>query len=133
MYYIQKCSDSFNSSMELPLVKPHTRDQSNKDLINNAVNWVTELSVSSKVQWFLSLHNLNIKRRGTKFQISDECLPTQFLQPNKRSMTFSGNTHRIPKDLKQNSTNHKQLMLLEQNVSSLSWHWRFYFYFLNWC
>ena len=38
---------------------------------------------------FHSCHIVHIKHNGTKFQMSNECLPTQFLQPNKRSMTFS--------------------------------------------
>ena len=87
-YYVQKFSDSLNWAIELLLVKPHAQDQSNKNLIKNVVNWVTELSVSSKVWWFRSLLNAHIKHKRTMFHISDECLLTQFLQPYKRSMTF---------------------------------------------
>ena len=39
----------------------------------------------------ISASNSNIK--GTMFQTSNECLPTQFFHPNKRSMTFSNKSH----------------------------------------
>ena len=66
--YVQKYSDSSKSTLELLLVKPHAWDQSNKVLINNFCNWVTELK-SSKARWFRSFHKIHIKHKGTKFQI----------------------------------------------------------------
>ena len=98
---------TINSTMELLLVKLHTQDQSNKELVNDTINWVFEFSVSSNVQWLHSLHNVHIKHNVTKFQISNEYLPNQFRQPNKRSTTFLNNTHWIAKDLKAKHHNSK--------------------------
>ena len=68
-------------------------DQSCKELVNIANDW------------FPIVH---IKNSRNKFQISNECLPTQFLHPNTRLMTFSSNTHWIPKDQKESFTTHMQ-------------------------
>ena len=88
--------------MELLLAKPHTQDQSNKELVDDANNWVLELSISSNIR---RLRSLYIKHNGTKFQMSTECFPGQFLHPNKRSTTFLSNTHWIPKDIKARGEN----------------------------
>ena len=65
-----------------------------KQLLKNAINCIPEFSISSNVQGFHSRNKAHIKHNGTgtMFQISEECLPTQFHQPNKRSITLAEST-----------------------------------------
>ena len=60
-----KSVKTINSGMDLPLVNPLAKDQSNKEQINNVSNWVQKV-VSSKVQRFHSLHNVHNKHKETK-------------------------------------------------------------------
>ena len=73
---------------------PYPRPQNNIDS-----NRAFDLSVSSKMQLFHSVHNRYITHSGSRFQIYDECFPNQFLRSNKRSSTLLG-TYPIPKVLK---------------------------------
>ena len=48
-------------------VKPHTRDQPNKELTNFSRSWSEEHNASSKVWLLRSRHTVHIKQRGAKF------------------------------------------------------------------
>ena len=49
---------------------------------------------------FCSLQIIHITQFDTKFQIYDECLPNQFLQPANKSITLLGKTQVTTNDLK---------------------------------
>lgn len=81
--------------MELQLVKPHARDQLNKDLINNAAIESPNYLHPQKYNDFFSLHNVtsNIKRLNFKY-------PMNVFQPSSSNQikdqhgdTFFSNTH----------------------------------------
>ena len=60
--------------------------------------------------WRLSSrHRVHNKHNRTKFQISEECLPNQIHQPNKRSVNISSSTQWNPKE--QNSTTQKWVLI----------------------
>ena len=60
-------------------MKPQIWDQSKRVWANKVFNWSKWLSMSSKVCLFRSLQTSHIKQAGTMFQISESCLPNQFL------------------------------------------------------
>ena len=74
-------------------------DQSKREPLKEANNWLSELSMSSNVLQFRSLHRHHIKHSRAKFQMIDECFPGQFHQPKRVSATDLGKTQEIPKDL----------------------------------
>ena len=82
------------------MVSPQALDQSKSEPLKEAKNWSSELSMSSNVLQFHSLHRHHIKHNGAKFQTLDECFPNQFHQPKRVSATNLSKTQEIPKDLK---------------------------------
>ena len=105
----QKSKDSLKSKKELQLsgkkknlkgncylLDPTPETKSNRVQNNSDSNWAFDLSVSSKMQLFHSIHNHYITHNRLRFQIYDKCFPNQFLLPNKRFVTLLGN-HAIPK------------------------------------
>ena len=79
---------------------PHARDQSNKVLANKAKSLSPGSTKFSKMRLFCSLQIIHITQFDTKFQIYDECLPNQFLQPANKSITLLGKTQVTTNDLK---------------------------------
>ena len=71
--------ETWNSKWEEHCVKPQIWDQSKRVWANKVFNWSKWLSMSSKVCLFRSLQTSHIKQAGTMFQISESCLPNQFL------------------------------------------------------
>ena len=71
--------ETWNSKLEEHCVKPQIWDQSKRVWANKVFNWSKWLSMSSKVCLFRSLQTSHIKQAGTMFQISESCLPNQFL------------------------------------------------------
>ena len=78
---------------------PQALDQSKREPLKEANNWSSELSKSSKVLQFRSLQRHHIKHKWAKFQMLDECFPSQFHQPKRVFATVLGKIHEIPKDL----------------------------------
>ncbi|KAL0000259.1 hypothetical protein SO802_019861 [Lithocarpus litseifolius] len=62
-------------------VSPQALDHTNREPLKEANNWSSELSMSSNVLLFRSLQRHHIKHNGAKFQMLDECSPSQFRQP----------------------------------------------------
>ena len=58
---------------------------------------------------FHSLQRHHIKHKGAKFQMLNECFPSQFHQPKRVPATDLGKTQEIPKDL--NTKLHNRLAL----------------------
>ena len=90
-------------------VSPQALDQSNKEPLKEANSWSSELSMSSNVLLFHSLQRHHIKHKGAKFQMLDECFPSQFHQPKRVLATDLDKTQEIPKDL--NTKLHNRLAL----------------------
>ena len=59
-------------------MSPQALDESKSGPLKEANNWSSELSMSSNVLQFRSLHRHHIKHNGAKFQILDECFDTNF-------------------------------------------------------
>ena len=72
--YAQNRSDNVKSLIVLQCKTPSTRPIK-RVLINNASNWIFDLSKSLIVWLFFSFQKIHIKHNGTTFQISRECLP----------------------------------------------------------
>ena len=100
--------------------RPHTRDQSNKDVAKSSMKQISKLSKSSKVRRLLSCHNIHIKHNGTRFQTSEECFLNQFLHSNKRSNTFPGSTQWIPKEWKTKLHNPAAIKQCSKRWSTIS-------------
>ena len=81
-----------NSIIEVYCVKPHARYQSNRVQINSDCKYSSNISTSSNVWQFLYFHTIHMMHASTRFHTSEECLPNQFLQPNKRDSTVNGIT-----------------------------------------
>ena len=67
-------------------------DQSKREPLKEANNWSSELSMSSNVLQFHSLHRHHIKHSEAKFQMLDECFLGQFHQPKGVSAIDLGKT-----------------------------------------
>ena len=80
-------------------VSPQVLAQSKKEPLKEANNWSSELSMSSNVLQFRSLHRHHIKHNEAKFQMLDNCFPGHFHQPKRVSAIDLGKTQEIPKDL----------------------------------
>lgn len=72
----------------------------NKVPTKEARIWSPQPSKSSNIRLLRYLQMLYIKHNGTKFQISDECFPHQFLHPTNRSVTLFGKTQETPNDVR---------------------------------
>ena len=92
------------SAFQFPRAKrkgnPHARDQSNKVLANKAKSLSLGSTKFSKIRLFCSLQIIHIAQFDTKFQIYDECLPNQFLQPANKLLNLLGKTQVTTNDLK---------------------------------
>ena len=88
-----------NIGRESLVVSLQALDQSKREPLKVANNWSLELSMSSKVLQFRSLHRHHIKHSGAKFQMLDECFPGQFHQWKRVSATDLGKAQEIPKEL----------------------------------
>ena len=66
--------DEIKSKVELLVVKFQTLDHSNKEIENSFSNWLSVISLSSKIRQLHSFQISHIKHKGTRFQISDECV-----------------------------------------------------------
>ena len=82
----------------LQCVKTHTWDQSNKFQINKDCSWSSNLSIPSKVCYYIP-PILYIKHNKVRFQTSEEFFPNQFLHPQDRSTTIDSNTQWAPYSL----------------------------------
>ena len=71
--YVPRYNGYMNSGREMVWVNPHARDQSNKEPLYKANNWVPVVFGSSNIWRFCSLQIVHIKHSGTKFQMFDEC------------------------------------------------------------
>lgn len=82
--------------MESLDVNAQAREQSNKVPTKEAKSWSPQPSKSSNVRLLHTLQMRHIKHNGTKFQLSEECIPNQFLHPAKRSITLAGKAQETP-------------------------------------
>ena len=80
---LEQLKDSIKPPTEIEVVKPQALDQSKRVDRQNSISQPIEYSTFSKVRLFLSLHKDHITHKGARFQTSEECLPNQFLQPEK--------------------------------------------------
>ena len=107
------------------VVRPQALDQWKSEPLKEANSWLSELSMSSNILQFRSLHRRHIKHNGAKFQMLDKCFPGQFHQPKRVSITDLGKTHKIPKDLKTKLHNRWALPQWSSKwstISPLQWH-----------
>ena len=97
---IQRRRELRNKGIESLVVSPQALAQSKRELEKRASNWSSNLSKSSNVRQLRSLQIHHIKHSGTRFQMEDECFPSQFHQLNRKSLTIQEGTQEIPKILK---------------------------------
>lgn len=88
--------ESMNSTMDFLSVKPHTDDQLSKELLKVETTEFLSFLYPQKYDNYVPA-TVHIKHKGTNFQTPEECLPKQFHQLNKISVTMLGNTQWIPK------------------------------------
>jgi hypothetical protein len=81
------------SNAEVLEVKPNAVDQSKSKEIKKFMSCHSELTISSNVRRLRSHHNVHIRHKGTKFQMSEENFPKLFCQPINNSRTHSERTH----------------------------------------
>ena len=100
-----KHKDATKSAREFMGVRPPTRAQSNNKPKKSSTSLEGECSISSKVRRLCSRQTVHNKHNGTKFQISDSCLPKLLNHPYRRSLILFGNTQQTPKD--HNTADHR--------------------------
>lgn len=71
--------ETWNGKIEEQFVKPQIYDQSKRVWASKVFNWSKELDMSSKVHLLYSFQIRHIKQASTMFQLSESCLPNQFL------------------------------------------------------
>lgn len=79
--------------MEVQCAKIQAQAHLNRLIMNEDFNYSMDNSESSNVREFRSFHANHIKHDVFIFQMSDECFPSRFLQPNRRYITVKGITH----------------------------------------
>ena len=79
------------------MLSKHTLDHSKSVCKKIEAKSTVVISSFSNVRLFCSFHTVHMRHNRTIFQISKEFFPSQFHQPNKRSATVPGMTHRSPK------------------------------------
>ena len=106
------------------VVSPQTRDQSKRVPLKEASIWSPELSKSSKVLRFRSFQIHQRMHNETKFQIWDECFPSQFHQPKSKSGIDLGITQDKPKVVKTKLYNQYAVSQWRSKWSTVSPLWR---------
>ena len=105
-------------------MSPQARDQSKRVPLKEASIWSLELSKSSKVLWFRSFQIHLRMHNGTKFQIWDECFPSQFHQPKSKSGIELDITQDKPKVIKTKLHNRCAISQWRSKWSTVSPLWR---------
>jgi hypothetical protein len=80
--------DSIKLPTEEDEVSPQALVQSNRDPQKNTIILPTGLSISSKVQLFLSRHKVHNKQEVIKFHTLEQVFLNQFHHPKRSSTTL---------------------------------------------
>ena len=105
-------------------VSPQARDQSKRVPLKEACIWSPELSKSSKVLRFRSFQIHQRMHNGTKFQIWDECFPSQFHQPKSKSRIDLDIAQDKPKVINTKLHNRSAISQGRSKWSTVSPQWR---------